>query len=163
MSSTTATGRTKQPHILCIDDNVPGLETRTLLLQAWGYSVTTALSGKEGISVLERSAVDAVVVDYIMPEMNGGEVARLIKSRWPDLPIIMVSGWPRIPLAAKASVDSVIMKGSRCERLRSALDALLRAEPSTGRTEVRRKNTRRRVVSRSARIMIRRRRNAQNN
>jgi CheY-like chemotaxis protein len=136
-----------KPHILCIDDYAPGLELRTLLLNKWGYSVTTALTGEEGLAVLERCAVNAVIVDYVMPGMNGGEVARVVKHRWPEVPIIMVSGHPRVPFSAKTCTDGFISKGSRSERLRSVLSLVLRTEPLMVRTARRTKE----VLSKSFR------------
>jgi CheY-like chemotaxis protein len=86
-----------------------------MLLNKWGYSVTTAATGEEGLAMLERVLVDAVVVDYVMPGMNGGELARIVKSRWPKVPVIMVSGHPRVPMSARACIDGFIRKGSRSE------------------------------------------------
>lgn len=125
-------------HILCIDDNVPGLEVRRLLLQHWGYSVTTAVSGEEGLAFLKHSEVDAVIVDYTMPGMDGGQVARFVKEQWPELRIIMLSGRPRIPARAKTCIDAFVEKGIRSERLRSVLADLLEGEELTAHATVRR-------------------------
>jgi CheY-like chemotaxis protein len=61
--------------ILCIDDEPNGLRIRKMLLQTQGYEVMTALSGPEGLELLDVYPFTAVIVDYSMPVMNGGEVA----------------------------------------------------------------------------------------
>jgi CheY-like chemotaxis protein len=69
------------PTILCIDDNRAGLAIRKLLLEHQGYSVLTAEDGVIGLSLLERHPVDAVVLDYRMPGMDGDAVAQIIRQR----------------------------------------------------------------------------------
>jgi CheY-like chemotaxis protein len=61
--------------ILCIDDEPVGLRVRKMLLESQGYKVLTATSGREGLQLFATHPVDAVVLDYTMPEMNGDQVA----------------------------------------------------------------------------------------
>jgi len=61
--------------VLCIDDNQDLLECEKALLESMGYTVLTALSGEKGLELASLHAVDVVVIDYFMPEMNGLEVA----------------------------------------------------------------------------------------
>jgi CheY-like chemotaxis protein len=114
-------------------------------------TVTTALTGEEGLAVLERCAVNAVIVDYVMPGMNGGEVAGIVKSRWPEVPIIMVSGHPRVPFSAETCIEAFISKGSQSEQLRSVLSLVLRTEPLAVRTVRRAKE----VLSKAFRVTCR--------
>ena len=65
--------------ILCIDDHWNGLIGRKLLLEESGYEVLEATSGAEGLDLFFLRPVDAVVLDYQMPGMNGLELTRLIK------------------------------------------------------------------------------------
>ena len=109
--------RTKST-ILCIDDDESGLLLRKLLLEAEGYEVLTAISGPGGLSLLEKREVDAVVLDYAMPMMNGGEVASVIREKWPTLPIIMLSGYTEaVPHEIQVLVNAFISKGESTPEL----------------------------------------------
>ena len=120
----------RKHHVLCIDDYEPGLRVRRAMLEQWGYFVTTASCGEDGLSVLKNTHVDAVVVDYSMPGMDGQVVAQAVKARWPDVGIIILSGEPSVPLAAVRSADAFIPKGTAGEPLRPALQHLLAAAPT---------------------------------
>jgi CheY-like chemotaxis protein len=85
----------KQPMtILVIDDDE---RVRTLLrdiLLFGGYEVIEASDGESGIRYLEKDgSVDMVLTDLGMPEMNGWEVTKLIKTRIPQLPVALITGW----------------------------------------------------------------------
>ncbi len=98
--------------LLLIDDQESGLATRKMLLESRGYKVLTAQSGREGLEALSREAVDLLILDYRMPEMDGGEVARLVKQRFPEMPMILLSGVVGdFPPEVLAHVDRHIVKG----------------------------------------------------
>ena len=61
----------KRAILLCIDDNEDTLECEKSFLESFGYTVLTASSGCKGLELASMYAVDVVVVDYFMPEMNG--------------------------------------------------------------------------------------------
>jgi CheY-like chemotaxis protein len=104
--------------ILCVDDDESGLLLRRLLLEAEGYEVLTALSGQAGLSIIEGRKIDAVVLDYAMPAMNGGEVASVIRSKWPSLPIIMLSGYTEdVPQEIRTLVNAFVSKGDSTPEL----------------------------------------------
>ena len=65
--------------ILCIDDDVAGLKARKELLEISDYEVLTAQSGEQGLGLFVSRQIDAVVVDYKMPGMNGDRVARQMR------------------------------------------------------------------------------------
>jgi CheY-like chemotaxis protein len=101
-----------RPSILCIDDDESSLKIRKLLLEVSGYDVFTAVSGADGIKALtEGIAVDLVLLDYLMPGINGDEVAKQLKQTHPSLPIIMFSAFPELPDEALQSVDFFLQKG----------------------------------------------------
>ncbi|MBI5554952.1 MAG: response regulator, partial [Elusimicrobia bacterium] len=62
--------------ILTVDDNRDILDILRLTLQNDGYEVKEAVNGKEAIAQVKQSPPDLIVLDYMMPEMNGHEVAR---------------------------------------------------------------------------------------
>jgi CheY-like chemotaxis protein len=96
--------------VLCIDDDVTGLNVRKLLLESRGYQVLTADSGPAGLRLLQEHTVDLVLLDYYMPEMHGGLVAAEIKRLRPSLPIIMLSAYFWLPEEALATCDGFVTK-----------------------------------------------------
>jgi CheY-like chemotaxis protein len=108
----------KKSTILCIDDDDSGLLLRKLLLEAQGYEVLIAVTGRGGLALLEKQEVDAVVLDYAMPSMNGGEVAGVIRNKWPTLPIIMLSGYTEdVPNEIRTLVNAFVSKGDSTPEL----------------------------------------------
>src|ERR1700693_1731708 len=101
-----------RPSILCIDDDESSLKIRKLLLEVSGYDVFTAVSGADGIKTLAAGvSVDLVLLDYLMPGINGDEVAKQLKQSHPSPPILMFSAFPELPDEALQSVDSFLQKG----------------------------------------------------
>jgi len=88
------TGDSVKLSILCVDDEIPGLFLRKMVLEAEGYRVLTASSGQEALTSAKSTQLDAVVLDFNMPEMNGGEVAERLRGEFPHLKIIMLSDYP---------------------------------------------------------------------
>jgi CheY-like chemotaxis protein len=123
--------------LLCIDDNSKLLAVFKEFLEVCRYKVLTASNGRKGFVLLRSNAVDAVIVDYEMPEMNGAELAHQIRRVFPALPILMVSGYgPHIPKAQLASVDAVVDKNMFPEKLLLEISSLLdKASSSKKRTK----------------------------
>jgi CheY-like chemotaxis protein len=111
--------------ILCIDDDGAGLEARKELLEISGYKVLTAQSGEQGLGLFASHPIDAVVLDYKMPEMNGDRVARLMRCVKPDVPILMLSGYSELPTNELGCVDAFLSKGEPWSTVVSTLDRLL--------------------------------------
>lgn len=115
-----------QPTLLCIDDEITGLMIRKLVLEMAGYRVLTAASGAEALRVFETSCVDGVVVDFYMPDMDGGQVACRLRKLKPDIPIVMLSAFVDVPQQALAAVDAYITKGQPPTVLLDHVRALLK-------------------------------------
>ena len=111
--------------ILCIDDDGAGLEACKELLEISGYEVLTAQSGEQGLGLFVSHPLDAVVVDYQMPGMNGDRVARQMRRVKPDVPILMLSGYGELPLNELSCVDAFVSKGESWSTVISTLDRLL--------------------------------------
>jgi len=101
--------------ILCIDDNAHGLSARRVLLEKLGHQVTLARSGAEGLKAFRKEKTDLLIVDYAMPQMNGGEVVRKVKKSSPRLPVILLSGYTEtLELETKVKdADCILSKGAR--------------------------------------------------
>jgi CheY-like chemotaxis protein len=99
------------PTILCIDDEVLGLEIRKVVLEREGYVVYTATDGPTGIRIFRQQPVDAVVLDFAMPGMNGGAVAKELREIRPDIPILLLSAYLTLPEDVQRMVTLVANKG----------------------------------------------------
>lgn len=106
-----------KPSILCIDDEEVGLRVRKLVLERAGYRVLTGMNGHAGLGIFSSEEVGAVVLDYFMPGMNGGEVAAEMKRQRPEVPIILLSAYIDLPPDVVETVDCTILKGDGPEAL----------------------------------------------
>jgi CheY-like chemotaxis protein len=86
-----------RPMILCVDDEENQLAVRKLVLEKEGFSVLTASSGQEALSLLACHQIDLVLSDHLMPGLTGTELTRQIKATNPDLPVILISAVNEIP------------------------------------------------------------------
>ena len=69
----------KKPKILCVDDEQDILDLLTFNLEKEGYEVCTALNGRKGLEVAKRELPDLIILDVMMPEMDGMETCREIR------------------------------------------------------------------------------------
>lgn len=77
--------------ILVADDDKNTRRLFTALLQAQGYSVVTAENGEEALTVMDREHIDLVVLDIMMPKMDGYALTQALRESNSSLPILMVS------------------------------------------------------------------------
>ena len=112
--------------ILCVDDDAGALETRKLVLASAGYSVLAVDSGPKALELLERdTSIDVALVDYLMPGMDGEELARRLREERPQLPLIGVSAVNELPKSFLSLLDSHVQKGEDPEILLSTLSFVL--------------------------------------
>jgi CheY-like chemotaxis protein len=81
----------RKPVVLCVDDELNGLIGREALLKQKGYNVLISTNPLEALKLFASCHVDAVVLDYQMPEMPGDVVASRMKQLKPNIPIMMLS------------------------------------------------------------------------
>ena len=80
-------------HILVVDDNENNRDLFTRQLQREGYQVTTANNGREALEMIKTGEYDVVLLDLIMPELDGYQVLKQLKNdkKWQYMPVIMIS------------------------------------------------------------------------
>ncbi len=114
-----------RPVILCIDDEDLGLEIRKMVLEREGFTVMTAKDGATGVALFAKEHVDAVIVDYAMPGMNGGQVAARLRDHNPVVPILMLSAYVALPDQVMRVVSATATKGDGAFTLVEKLRELL--------------------------------------
>jgi CheY-like chemotaxis protein len=116
----------KRSHlVLCVDDEVVGLRVRKILLERAGYQVLTAIDGYAGLELFATHPIDAVVLDYAMPGMHGGEVAKKMRQAKPQIPILLLSAYVGLPAEVSSLVDIYMTKGEGAPVLLQKLGSLL--------------------------------------
>ena len=125
--------------ILIVDDekNIRSSLSRSLSLE--GYETLAAATAHEGMDTLEREAVDLVMLDVRLPDGDGLEVLTWIKSRLPDLPVIVMSGHGSIDMAMEAirkGAHDFIEKPLSTEKILITLANTLRFVGQSGELQV---------------------------
>lgn len=113
--------------VLCVDDDSGIRELYDMVLGNFGYRVLLAEDAENALELFHSTSIsiDAVLLDYQMPGMNGIELAAHLKGFNPDVPIIMISGsYPDLEHKPDA-VDLALPKGLAIEKLLIELDILL--------------------------------------
>ena len=118
-----------KPTILCVDDHWNGLIGRKIFLENNGYEVLEATGGDEGLRLFLSHAVDAVVLDYQMPGMNGDAVAAKMKRAKSHVPIMLLSSYGPLPKSKLQAVDIFLSKSQPPKILLSTLQDLLDRRP----------------------------------
>jgi len=88
----------EQGAILIVEDNAEVGDFARQLLEDLGYETCLVANGQRAIAVLEErgEAFDYVFTDVVMPGISGLELARRIRNRWPDLPVVLTSGYSQV-------------------------------------------------------------------
>lgn len=110
---------------MCVDDEKTPLILRTSVLRKAGFDVVPVESATGALAIIDSQAVDLVLTDMLMPGLSGAELAREVKLRRPDLPVVLLSGVNEIPSSAPY-VDLFLSKlegpAVLCERLTEILE-----------------------------------------
>jgi CheY-like chemotaxis protein/predicted transcriptional regulator len=88
--------------LLVVDDDAVFREELATLLSDWGHRVETVSSGAKAIEALEAAEFDAIFSDVRMPRMNGIELLRQVRERWPRVYVIMITGFGTVEAAVEA-------------------------------------------------------------
>ena len=113
------------PRLLFVDDSRTLLSLYKSVFESLGFEVFATSSSEEALNPALLATTDVAILDYEMPEVDGGQLAYLIKERHPMLPVIIYSGAVSIPQSANNCVDAFCLKAAPREELRTTIERLL--------------------------------------
>lgn len=119
--------------VLIVDDDPQLRETVTLVLKTQDYEVSAAPTGKEGLSQASAIAPDLIILDVMLPDMEGFEVARELR-RVSNVPVLMLTGRSEstdIVVGLDSGADDYLTKPFKPDELLARVRALLRRVPSS--------------------------------
>ena len=119
--------------LLIVDDDKDFITAAAVRLESRGFTVTKAFDGKEGLEKVYTEKPDAIILDVMMPEMNGFEVCKKLKTdeQYKDIPVVMLtarSSPEDVKFAKEMGSDAYFVKPFELDMLLYELNALLRAK-----------------------------------
>ena len=126
---------TEPARVLLVEDDRAVREAVERALTFEGYDVTTARDGSEGLAAVLNDKPDAVILDVMMPIVDGLEAARRIRGRGNDVPILMLTARETVAdrvAGLDAGADDYLVKPFALEELLARLRALLRRSSGAG-------------------------------
>ncbi len=115
--------------LLIIDDNEEILAALFDFFSKKEYHVVSAPDGLEGLKLLEaeKQGFDVIITDLVMPNISGVGVISIVKKKFPDIPVIAITGWGEHPeaLALEAQADIVVEKPFELYELDNIINDLL--------------------------------------
>jgi CheY-like chemotaxis protein len=111
--------------LIYVDDDLLRLEAVSARLGLLGYEVLTATNGTDALAIFSGSRVDLAVIDYYMPGMCGDMLAMEMKSRKPDVPVIIFSGTFTLSEMVIAFVDGFVSASDEPDALVNKIAEIL--------------------------------------
>ncbi|MBA7645844.1 Regulatory protein AtoC [subsurface metagenome] len=87
---------------LIVDDDEYILDSFSQLITLRGYTCYTALNGKKALDILSKKKIDVIIADMKMPEMDGMHLLKTVKGQYPDIDVILITGYGAIDDAVEA-------------------------------------------------------------
>jgi CheY-like chemotaxis protein len=124
-----------KPQILVVDDEPSFRECLGMLLVSAGYDVVEAENGVNAVSQLTRTVPDLIVTNLNMPQMSGIELIKHVRSRYPSISIVAMSGdYQGDAVPAGIIADAFYPKGEHPHHLLTAIAGLIATNPARGST-----------------------------
>lgn len=118
-----------QLKVLIIDDTEEVLSALCKYFKQKDYTVLSASNGLDGLKLIEteKEDLDIIITDLILPNISGVAVISIVKKKYPQLPVIAITGWGEHPesLAKEAKADLVMEKPFKLPELEQAVRNLI--------------------------------------
>lgn len=120
--------------ILIIDDNQEIIDILYNFFSRKNYNVSTATNGLDGLKLIEADNIsfDIIITDLVMPNISGAGIISIVKKKYPQMPIIAITGWGEHPesLAEEARADVILEKPFDLKKLEKVLLRLTASKKS---------------------------------
>jgi PAS domain S-box-containing protein len=111
--------------ILAVDDDDLVLMNTAAMLEDLGHTVLQAEAGPQALDILKGAArVDLLITDQAMPKMTGAQLAETVRARWPDLPIILATGFAELTSGLAADLPRLAKPFTQADLTRAINDAM---------------------------------------
>ena len=125
------------PRVLLVDDDPSILETLTVMLEASGFACRTAANGFEALKILRLCVPDVMISDLRMPHMSGYELLPVVRRRYPELKLIVMSAEDQESIQPLGlPVDAYLQKGGNAPFLLQTLIRKVLSEPGVAKEAV---------------------------
>lgn len=124
---TLGSKKSHKPSILLVDDSEDFVRSTKILLQ--DYNIRFVLSGKEALSQIDESQPDIILVDLVMPKMNGLELMKIVREKYPGITIVALTAIDEeetLDECKRLGVTEYLIKGAlTSSELRGAIERLI--------------------------------------
>ncbi len=124
----------RQPSILVVDDELLIRDLLYDFFKEHGWNISVAENGEKALELLRARDIDLVLTDIKMPEMDGLALSEKVKETNPEMPVVLMTGYPTVDSAISAlrmKVSDYVVKPFNINQLYKTIDKLLKeANPS---------------------------------
>jgi CheY-like chemotaxis protein len=109
--------------VLAVDDDALVLFNTAAMLEDMGHTVLEATSGASAIEILRQQPIDLLITDQAMPKMTGVQLIESVLAAWPEIPVLLATGYAELPTGAARAVMK-LNKPFTQEQLTEALNSM---------------------------------------
>ena len=122
---------------MAVDDDGLVLTNTVAMLDDLGHTGLAASSGKEALDILrQQGSVDLVITDHAMPQMTGLQLAEAIKKEWPELPVIIATGFAEMEPGAASTLPKLAKPFTEAELAKELERVIPKTRDRRARAEV---------------------------
>lgn len=117
-----------QPSILVVDDELLIRDLLYDFFQQQGWNIAVAENGERALEILRSRKIDLLLTDIKMPQMDGLALTTQVRSLYPNIPVVLMTGYPSVETAVegiKAKVEDYIIKPFNINKLFKVLKSQL--------------------------------------